>query len=1163
VNGLLEPLSGLNSFDGLVRALSKNRTPVLATGVMDSQKTHLTAGLSGSLAAPVLFVTASELKAREIYNDLRFFYRYRVLLFPSKDIVFYGADVRGVEILKKRFETLNALIRGERPAVCCSVEALFDRLSPFEVFKDSIINIEAGDNISIASLAEKLIDTGYERTDAVEGAGQFAIRGGIMDVCTAVNEMAYRAEFWGDTVDSIRVMDLKTQRSVEKKDRMTLFPMRELVCGESVYRRGIEKIEKEFNKTIEKYISAGEFELADRLRESAGELVSGGGVHARGLDAYFKYFYDDETTLLDYLDDDSVIIFDEPARVAEHAENVFAEFNESVKNRILAGYLLPGQIDMVVPYARILTLASRFRQVLFSTVMRSVRDFSPRETVHFSIKSSGVVKNQIQLLLDDLRYLVKNNYRAVILAGARTRCENLAGEISGAGISCVYRETLDEAPLEPGVVTVSKGSLNKGFEYQDIRLIVITDREIFGEEKRNRKARAKNRRIDSFLDLKVGDYVVHDSHGIGVYRGIEKIVTDGANRDYMKVSYADGGSLFIPLNQMDAVQKYIGGEGVKPKLNRLTGGEWQKAKSRTRAQVKIQAAELIELYAMRQGQNGFAYSPDTVWQTEFEETFPFEETEDQLISIAEVKADMEDSKVMDRLLCGDVGYGKTEVAIRAAFKAVQDGKQVAYLVPTTILAQQHYNTFTQRMKDFPIEIEMLSRFRTPAQQKASVDNLRGGRSDIVIGTHRILSKDIAFKNLGLVVIDEEQRFGVAHKEKLKHLRASVDVLTLTATPIPRTLHMSLTGIRDMSVLEEPPLERQPVQTYVMENNPEFIRDAINRELSRGGQVYYLHNRVVNIEEAARRVRNLVPDASVAYAHGQMPERELERIMKDFIDGEIQVLVCTTIIETGLDIGNVNTIVIEDADKMGLSQLYQLRGRVGRTNRIAYAYLLFRKDKVLDEVAEKRLQAIREFTAFGSGIKIAMRDLEIRGAGNILGAEQHGHMDAVGYDLYCRLLADAVSELRGEAPKKDFSTSIDIKINAYIPDFYIGDEETKLNIYKKISVIGNEKDLSDCRDELSDRFGEMPASVRNLLDVALLKASAHDAMIESVVEKPGAFIFMFAKQTDLSGAKIPELIKNNRGKVYYSQVPSPYLTYRPDPGESVTPHSLNSFVCGLA
>jgi len=1157
MNGLLAPLSSLNSFIGLIDALKKKRSPLFVTGVMDSQKAHLTAGMTGVLSCPVLFVASSEQKAAEIHGDLRFFYRNKALLFPSKDIVFYGADVRSVEILKRRFETLNALISGETAAVCCSVEALFDRLSPPGIFKDSIIKLSAGERITIAALAERLVYTGYERADSVEGAGQFAVRGGILDVCTAVNDMAYRIEFWGDEIDSIRVMDMKTQRSVEKKERVTLFPMRELVYDEATRVKAAAKIEKELERTAAAFEASSCGESADRLRESID-------LNSKGLDSYFKYFYEEETTLLDYLDKNTLIIFDEPPRIAERAENVLAEYGESVKNRILAGYLLPGQADMVVPYPRVLAASARFAQVLFSTVMRSVRDFSPKETIHFSIKSSGVVKNQIQLLLDDLRYLMKNNYRALILAGARTRCENLAHEITEAGISCVYIETLDGAALTPGVVTVSKGSLSKGFEYQDIRLVVITDREIFGEEKKVRRTRAKNRnRIESFLDLKIGDYVVHDSHGIGVYRGIEKIISDGAYKDYMKVSYADGGSLFIPANQMDAVQKYIGGEGVKPKLNKLGGADWQKAKSRTRAHVKIQAGELLELYAARQGRTGFKYSPDTVWQAEFEETFPFEETEDQLISISEVKADMEDQKVMDRLLCGDVGYGKTEVAIRAAFKAVQDGKQVAYLVPTTILAQQHFNTFTQRMKDFPIEIEMLSRFRTPSQQRVSVENLRSGRSDIVIGTHRILSKDIAFKNLGLVVIDEEQRFGVAHKEKLKHLRANVDVLTLTATPIPRTLHMSLTGIRDMSVLEEPPLERQPVQTYVMENNPEFVRDAINRELARGGQVYYLHNRVVNIEEAAQRVRVLVPEANVAYAHGQMPERELESIMKDFIDGEVQVLVCTTIIETGLDIGNVNTIVIQDADKMGLSQLYQLRGRVGRTNRIAYAYLLYRKDKVLDEVAEKRLQAIREFTAFGSGFKIAMRDLEIRGAGNILGAEQHGHMDAVGYDLYCRLLADAVTELKGDAPKKDFQTSIDIKINAYIPDYYIEDEETKLNIYKKISVIGNEKDFYDCRDELADRFGEVPACVQNLLDVALLKASAHDASVESVVEKPGAYLFMFAKNTELSGPKLTELIKNHRGKVYYSQVPSPYLTYKTESNEKITPFALRGFLAGLA
>ena len=674
---------------------------------------------------------------------------------------------------------------------------------------------------------------------------------------------------------------------------------------------------------------------------------------------------------------------------------------------------------------------------------------------------------------------------------------------------------------------------------------MISESDIFGGEKKKKKRKRiyEGEKIASFTDLNIGDYVVHESHGLGIYRGIEKIEVDKTEKDYIKIEYAGGGNLYILATQLEQIQKYAGAGAKKPKLNKLGGQEWNKTKSRVRGAVKEIAEDLVKLYAVRQNEQGFAFGPDTVWQKEFEEMFPFEETEDQDLAIAATKADMESTKIMDRLICGDVGYGKTEIAIRAAFKAVQDGKQVAFLVPTTILAQQHYNNFVQRMKDFPVNIDLLCRFRSSAEQKKTIEKLKKGQVDIIIGTHRLLSKDVVYKDLGLLIIDEEQRFGVAHKEKIKQLKTNIDVLTLTATPIPRTLHMSLIGIRDMSVLEEPPMDRVPIQTYVMEYNEELVREAISRELARGGQAYFVYNRVREIADVATKIAELVPEANVAYAHGQMKETELENIMYRFINGEIDVLVSTTIIETGLDISNVNTMIIHDADNMGLSQLYQLRGRVGRSNRTAYAFLMYKRDKMLKEVAEKRLAAIKEYTELGSGFKIAMRDLEIRGAGSLLGERQHGHMEAVGYDLYCKMLNEAVKEAKGIAVEESFDTSIDIVIDAYIPMGYIPNELQKLDIYKRIADIETQEETEEMTEELIDRFGDPPKSVENLLYIAKIKSMAHRLYFTEVAQKGESVRFTLYEKARIDVAKIPELVAAYGQKVTFTADPkNPYFTY---------------------
>lgn len=820
------------------------------------------------------------------------------------------------------------------------------------------------------------------------------------------------------------------------------------------------------------------------------------------------------------------------------------EFSESMKQRLEKGYILPGQMRELFTCKEILGKLAGRRCI--SLVALDLKNPHLEIGTRLNIQSKTVnpYNNSFELLIKDLERYKKNGYQVILLSGSRTRAKRLADDLMAEGLNAFYSEDYDHE-VKPGEIMTGYGKIKKGYEYPMLKFVVISESDIFGGEKKKKKRKRiyEGEKIASFTDLNIGDYVVHESHGLGIYRGIEKIEVDKTEKDYIKIEYAGGGNLYILATQLEQIQKYAGAGAKKPKLNKLGGQEWNKTKSRVKGAVREIAEDLVKLYAVRQNDRGFAFGPDTVWQKEFEEMFPFEETEDQDLAIAATKADMESTKIMDRLICGDVGYGKTEIAIRAAFKAVQDGKQVAFLVPTTILAQQHYNNFVQRMKDFPVNIDLLCRFRSSAEQKKTIEKLKKGQVDIIIGTHRLLSKDVVYKDLGLLIIDEEQRFGVAHKEKIKQLKTNIDVLTLTATPIPRTLHMSLIGIRDMSVLEEPPMDRVPIQTYVMEYNEELVREAISRELARGGQAYFVYNRVREIADVATKIAELVPEANVAYAHGQMKETELENIMYRFINGEIDVLVSTTIIETGLDISNVNTMIIHDADNMGLSQLYQLRGRVGRSNRTAYAFLMYKRDKMLKEVAEKRLAAIKEYTELGSGFKIAMRDLEIRGAGSLLGERQHGHMEAVGYDLYCKMLNEAVKEAKGIAVEESFDTSIDIVIDAYIPMGYIPNELQKLDIYKRIADIETQEETEEMTEELIDRFGDPPKSVENLLYIAKIKSMAHRLYFTEVAQKGESVRFTLYEKARIDVTKIPELVAAYGQKVTFTADPkNPYFTY---------------------
>ncbi|NMA85195.1 MAG: transcription-repair coupling factor [Epulopiscium sp.] len=1090
MNSFLQPLYELPAFQESNGMIVKNKTPIWCSGVLESQKTHWIYGMVQKQKRPAIIITYTELRCREIYEDLSFFMDEDIVMYPAKDLLFYHADVHSHDIVRQRLIILEKLLSKQTSIVIVSIEGLLDKLIPPTVMRKWIFQVAVGHKWNMDEVLIQFIEMGYERVEQVEDRGQFAVRGGIIDLFPMTGEDAYRLELWDDEVDSIRIMNPETQRSAGKIDQIQVFPAKE------------------------------QFLVSDEDGKNTSNIFEYIGRHA-------------------------LIFLDEPLRIEEKCERLLEEFEESIKNRLEKGKVVPSQLEEIYRYDDLVHLWSFHPQVILSTLLQPVQSFSVKETIHIGVKSIQPFHQKVDVLAKDLAQWVRNRYRIIILVSSQSRGERLVESLQEHQLPAFFRKDMTQ-PVLPKEIIVTIGRLNKGFEYTDLRFVVLSETDVFGERRKKRRPRFKDKgkAIQSFTDLKVGDYVAHENHGIGVYQGIENMLIDGIGKDYLKIRYADGGNLYVPAHQLDMVQKYIGSEGKVPKIHKLGGTDWLKTKSRAKKAVADLAKDLVELYAKRQQAVGYSFSEDTVWQKEFEELFPYEETDDQLVAIEETKKDMESSKVMDRLLCGDVGYGKTEVAIRAAFKAVQDGKQVAYLVPTTILAQQHYNTFIQRMKDFPIKIELLSRFRTTSQQKQSLENLRKGTADIVIATHRLLSKDVKFKDLGLLIVDEEQRFGVAHKEKMKQIKQNVDVLTLTATPIPRTLHMSLIGIRDMSILEEPPQERHPVQTYVMEYRLDFIKDAIERELNRGGQVYYLHNRVKNIEKITFELQELLPNATVAYAHGQMAERELEDIMLDFIEGEIDVLVCTTIIETGLDISNVNTIIIQDADHMGLSQLYQLRGRVGRSNRLAYAYLMYQKDKVLQENAEKRLQAIKEFTEFGSGFKIAMRDLEIRGAGNLLGAEQHGHMEAIGYDMYCKLLQEAIGDLQDDGTRMpQFETSVDLDVNAYISEEYIQNELQKLEMYKKMAAIQNQEDFYDIQEELEDRYGDIPSSVGNLLDIALIKAEAHELGISSIVQKNEKIIFTYTKNAPVDPTKIPEVIRLHRNQLLFTAAPEPYFTYK--------------------
>lgn len=1053
-------------------------------GVSDSRTAAACGKIINNRKGQSLVIASNMSRAQKLASDLSFFVEKKVYLMESEDDTFTFYDAKNRDALDKRLKVMKALCMNEECVIVVPAFAAIKKLIPKSIFSKNHLDFKVDEEINLDKIPEKMINMGYERVAMIYGKGQFSIRGSIIDIYSPYDENPYRIELFDTEIESIRSFDVDTQRSIEKIKEINIYPASSIVKDEEAYKRAETLIENRYS-----FLDERKHELLDHIENMD---------NIQQLEYYIDYFYERPETLIDYMKD-SLVIIDDPVRIEESVDTRAVEYNMDFKEMLSKGRVVKEDFDNFPSVEDYQKLYEADEVFLCTPFVKRVKGVSKYDEI-YNIRSMETLdfNGQMDIFAKEVRKYIKKKYKVLIVCSTKDRLENVKDFLS--------REELINK------VWIKEGTLSRGMDFLDENFVIITDRDIFGSQKTKRKKpkKFKNAKpIKAFTEIKPGDYVVHENHGVGKYLGIKQLELRGIKKDYMHIKYAGDDVLYVPVEQMSLIQKYVGSESVTPKVYKLSGTEWKKTKAKAKEAIAQMAKELIELSAARKADPGYAFSEDTVWQKEFEDSFPYEETQDQLRCIEEIKRDMEKPEAMDRLLCGDVGYGKTEVAARAMFKCAVEGKQVAVLVPTTILANQHYNSLKDRFEKFPFKVEMLSRFRTPAQQKLIVEGVQKGTIDVIIGTHRLLSDDIKFKDLGLLVIDEEQRFGVAHKEKIKKLRQNIDVLTLSATPIPRTLHMSLVGIRDMSVIEEPPHERIPVQTYVMEEDDYIIREAIEREVGRGGQVFIIYNKVRGIQRLANRIQSLVPDKRVLVGHGQMGEHQLEEVMMQFINGEADVLIATTIIETGIDIPNANTEIIIDADKFGLSQLYQLRGRVGRSTKLAYAYLMHKKEKVLNEVAEKRLRAIKEFTEFGAGFKIAMRDLEIRGAGNLLGTEQHGHMISIGYELYCKLVDEAVAALKGKIIKDEREeVTIDVRVAAYIPPEYIYDEVTKLNVYKQIASVENHQEASDLIDELEDRFGNMPIEVKNLIHVAVIRSYAEELCIRKIQEKGNQIIFTY-------------------------------------------------------
>ena len=1119
MNTIIGELGKSNKFVDLSNQIENKKSPISISGLTDVGMVELLSAINKYNKKPILLITYNEIQAKQILEIIENFEKEKAVLFPKKEIVTYDFVAESKDLPYERIETLNKIKDKKNLIVVTTIEALMQKLPPKEILFKNILEFKVGDIYNLDELKKTLVNLGYSRCEFIEGRGQFSVRGGIVDI--SINEtLGVRIEFWGDEVDSIRNFNITSQRSINTLDKIKIYPAHEFVLDNS-----IEEICKKITKKLTE-------EKQEEILEQDIEQIKAGNYISK-IDKYFNEFYDKQSTLLEYLNDNYLIILDEISKIEARQRNILQDNSNLIKNLIEKEKIVPEALENITSID--LNQLENEKSVIYFEKQDIVTNIQA-EKYTFNYRQINYYKSEIENLFEDIKRWNKEQKSIYVMVSTKEKAKKLKEILEKEEIACTIDEKLDKTIIVKStekIVTITIGKLPNGFENFEINQVVVSaDELIEGKKKKTfaNKAYKEGEKV-VFADLKIGDYVVHKNYGIGIFVGVNTITADGTTKDYIKLKYKNDAILYVPTSQLDSIRKYVGGDAINPPINSLGSKDWIKTKEKVKKNLRAVAKELIELYAKREKAKGYAFSKDTPWQSQFENSFPYQETDDQLRCIEEVKKDMENQRPMDRLLCGDVGYGKTEVAIRAAFKAVMDHKQVAYLVPTTVLAQQQYEEFRDRMAEFPIKVDILNRFKSKKYQDEVVKKLKLGEVDIVIGTHRMLSKDVEFKDIGLLIIDEEHRFGVKAKEKIKEYKSNIDVLTMTATPIPRTMHMSIVGIRDMSVIYEPPHNRKPVQTYVLEYDQEVIKEAITKELERDGQVFYIYNRVDTIQKKADEISRLVPEAKVSYAHGQMSGNQIEEIMQDFIDKKSNVLVCTTILESGIDIANANTIIVENADRMGLAALYQIRGRVGRSDRQAYAYITYRKDKMLSEEADKRLKAIKEFTEFGSGFKIAMRDLEIRGAGSLLGEIQSGHLEQVGYDTYCTLLDEVVKEIQGVEVEPEIDIQIDLNVTSYIPDEYIPDSAQKIEVYQNIALCKKEEDIQNVVDEIIDRFGNMPSELENLLDIARIKYLAKPFGISKIASKRTAVVFTFEQskyEIDLQ-----KLIKSYGNRIKFS------------------------------
>ncbi len=1124
-------LKSTKGFSTLSSALSQ-KTPCALTGVSGVHKANMISALCHFKNVRAFCVAQNEMEAQTLCNDLCMM-GLKALVYPVRDFTFMNIAGESHEYEHQRINVLTKLLRKECDVVIACMDAACQFTIPKDVLKKASVNIKSGTTIAINDLIESLLLLGYERTEQVEGVGQFAVRGGIVDLFITDSEQPVRIEFWGDEIDTINYFDTLTQRRTDYCEEILLTPSTEVLIKDK--DELVQKIRKKAS-----YLKSEKNAKAKEILYREADMLSD-NISLSNIDKYITTIYENPATLFDYIDDDAIVFISEPKAVKERMKQVDAYKKQELSSLFEEGVLCRGFETFSLNYTQSMNKVCEHPLLYMDTFSHGSYDTEIAQLVHLNAKQNALFNGTASSLMEDLDEIGYKNYAVVVLAGTKKACEALCDVLTEKGYNATLTTDLEKA--EKGTVYIIEGLLSSGIEYVSENFILYSRAQVYSKAVKRRKHHKNAQQISSLSDLVAGDYVVHSTHGIGLFKGIHKIEVQNVIKDYIKIEYAKGDVLYVPVTQLDLVAKYIGPrEETKVKLNKLGGSEWQKAKSRVKSAVKDMAKELIVLYSERMQADGFAFSPDNEWQRDFETSFEFDETADQLRCCNEIKGDMERRAPMDRLLCGDVGFGKTEVALRAAFKCVCDSKQCALLCPTTILAWQHYQTVLNRFDNYPVRVELLSRFRTKKEQEVILKKLKRGEIDMVIGTHRLVQKDVEFYDLGLVIIDEEQRFGVAHKERFKEICKNVDVLTLSATPIPRTLNMAMSGIRDMSVIEEAPLDRKPVQTYVLEHDEAVINEAIRRELRRGGQVFYLHNNTETIVAKANKIAAAIPEASVAVGHGKMSENELSDVWRKMLEQKVNVLVCTTIIETGVDLPNANTLIIENADRFGLSQLHQIRGRVGRSPRRAYAYFTFNGAKVLSEISTKRLNAIREFTEFGSGFKIAMRDLELRGAGNLLGSKQHGHMEDVGYDMYLKLLNDAVKEEKGEKPEKaqDNDCLIDIAVEAHIPEDYIENLSQRIDAYRRIADIKTKEDSLDVIDELIDRYGDIPKSVMGLIDIALIRNIASQMGIYEIKQNDNSLLLYI---DSIKRAEVGTLIAKLKGKAMLSATQKPYIAVR--------------------